>query len=551
MFRGFPPYEAIRIPLAWAATLLLSGPSNPVDARDGPCVHLLGIRSAMRALLQRGEGHPRVRPASFDGWRLPLFLLVLCAIPATLLHADDGVVGHGVPLELLWIAVVLVAARASNLIERLGQPAVLGELLVGVLLGNLVLFGLPGLDQIRDASILQFLAELGVIVLLFQIGLESNIAELRRVGFRALTVAVVGLVAPFVLGAYLVGPVLMPGQSVHTYLFMGAALTATSVGITARVFRDLGKLHLPEAKIVLGAAVIDDVLGLALLAVISALVTAGSISSLAILWILAKSLLFLVGAVVVGQASAPILGLLFSRIQSGAGAKLTLALSLALVMSYVAGVVGLAPIVGAFAAGLVLDPVHFRTFEPPALTLAVAGTLDAADPETRSRVRRVLDHYAHRHVEDLIEPIGHFLVPIFFVLTGMAVSLETLLDLPVLLVALALTVVAFLGKLASGLAAGPGVRKGVVGLGMVPRGEVGLIFVAIGRGLGVVSDEVFSVIVLVVVFTTLLTPPLLSRLLREAPDRPLPPILPDGARTPAPGRPRAGGRPSRVSAGRP
>jgi Kef-type K+ transport system membrane component KefB len=459
------------------------------------------------------------------GKRTTLLAVVLGLLLAGPLHGDSGV-GHAVPLELLWIAVVLVAARFSNLIERFGQPSVLGELLIGILLGNLVLFGLPDLDHIRDATILQFLAELGVIVLLFQIGLESNIAELRRVGMRAVAVGFLGLVVPFVLGAYLVGPLLLPGQSQHTYLFMGAALTATSVGITARVFRDLGKLHLPEAKIVLGAAVIDDVLGLALLAVISALVTAGTVSSGVVLWILAKSLLFLVGAVVVGQASAPLLGRLFSSVQAGAGAKLTLALSAALAMAYLAGVVGLAPIVGAFAAGLVLDPVHFRSFERPAVARAVSDSLSNADRETRIRVRRVLAHYSHRHVEDLIEPIGHFLIPIFFVLTGMAVSLETLFDLPVLLVALALTLVAVLGKLVAGAAAGPGVKKMVVGLGMVPRGEVGLIFVSIGRGLGVVNDQVFSVIVLVVVFTTLLTPPLLCRLLQddaaEAPKKPRP-----------------------------
>jgi Kef-type K+ transport system membrane component KefB len=434
--------------------------------------------------------------------------------------ADAGA-GHHVPPELLWIPLVLLAARLASLTERWGQPAVLGELVMGVALGNLVLLGIPWLEPIRDDAILQFLAELGVIILLFQIGLESSLRQLRRVGGRALMVALIGVVVPFVLGAYLVGPVLLPGHDSHTYLFMGAALTATSVGITARVFRDLRMLHLPEAQIVLGAAVIDDILGLLILAVVSALVTAGAVSAGTIGVILAKSTLFLVGALLLGRRLAPVLSTIFSRIQSGAGMKLTLAISMALLFAYFAGLVGLAPIVGAFAAGLVLEPVYFRGFREPAIAIEVRESVADADPSIRRRVLQVIERHSHRHVEELVEPIGHILIPIFFVLTGMAVDLRTLFDGPVVLVALTLTVAAFLGKVVAGVAAGP-VRKWVVGWGMVPRGEVGLIFVTIGRSLGVVPDEVFSVVVLVVVFTTLVTPPMLAHLLRRG----VPPVSP-------------------------
>jgi Kef-type K+ transport system membrane component KefB len=443
----------------------------------------------------------------------PLLLLAVLALVAVPLHADAGP-AHGVPPELLWIPLVLLAARVSGLVERWGQPAVLGELLAGIVLGNLVLAGIDALEPMRDDAILAFLAELGVVVLLFQIGLESTLGQLRRVGGRALAVAAVGVVVPFLLGAWLVGPRLLPGHPPHAYLFMGAALTATSVGITARVFRDLGRLHLREAQMVLGAAVIDDVLGLVILAVISALVTAGSVGAGTVAVILAKAVLFLVGAVTLGRLAAQPLGSLFSRIQNGAGMKLTLAISIALVFAYVAGLVGLAPIVGAFAAGLVLEPVHFRGFREPEMVADVRAELASVEPETRARIQHRIDHHSHRHVEELVEPIGHFLVPIFFVLTGFMVNLRTLADLPVLGVALALTVVAVAGKLVSGLVAGP-VRRSLVGWGMVPRGEVGLIFATIGRGLGVVGEEVFTVIVLVVIFTTLLTPPVLGWILRR------------------------------------
>lgn len=401
-------------------------------------------------------------------------------------HTGGGEGGHGVSATtFLWIAIVLVAAKFSSLIERFGQPAVLGELLTGVVIGNLGLLGFHMFESIGHDPIIAFLAELGVVILLFQIGLESNIKKLSAVGWRAFLVACVGVIAPFVLGVYLVGPWLLPGLSSNTYLFLGAALTATSVGITARVFRDLKKMELPEAQIVLGAAVIDDVLGLIILAVVSAIVTIGAISLGAIGLIAGKAILFLVGSIVIGQILAPRLGQLFSRIHDGSGMKLTLALGFGLVLAWLAGFIGLAPIIGAFAAGLVLDPIHFRFFK------------------------------TKQHVEDLIEPLGHFLIPIFFVVTGIGVNLETLFNLPILMVALGITAVAFIGKIVSGLVAGP-VRKSIVGWGMVPRGEVGLIFAAIGRSLGVVSDDIFSVIVIMVILTTVVPPIVLTWLLRSS-----------------------------------
>ncbi|HYE22784.1 MAG TPA: cation:proton antiporter [Verrucomicrobiae bacterium] len=422
-------------------------------------------------------------------FQILMVLVLIAAVPTTMFAATEaaGDPGetHSILPTLLWIAVFLIAAKLSSLVEKIGQPSVLGELVIGVVLGNLTLLGIHWLDGARSDAFIPFLAELGVIILLFQVGLESNIAQMRRVGTRAFLVAIIGVVAPFALGTYIVGPWLLPGLSANAYLFLGAALTATSVGITARVFRDLGKLQLPEAQIVLGAAVIDDVMGLVILAVISAIVTVGAISVGGVVWILAKAILFLVGSIVLGQLLAPRLGKWFSRIHTGVGMKFTLAIGFALLFSYAAGKIGLAPIVGAFAAGLVLDPVHFKFFDKPDV-----------------------------HVEELIEPVALFLVPLFFVWTGFSVNLQTLFDPRILAVATVITVVAFIGKYVSGFAAGH-VNKNLVGFGMVPRGEVGLIFATIGRSLGVVNDEIFSVIVIMVILTTLLTPPILTLILKR------------------------------------
>jgi Kef-type K+ transport system membrane component KefB len=450
-----------------------------------------------------------------------LFLIILAVfLLGPTAFGSEGAresVGHGASTAqtFLWIAVILVVAKISGLVEKAGQPSVLGELVAGVILGNLALLGIYFFDPIKTNEIIRFLAELGVVILLFQIGLESNVREIRKVGVSALFVALIGVIVPFVLGAFVVGPWLLPDASINLYIFLGATLTATSVGITARVFQDLGQVKLKECKIILSAAVLDDVFGLIILAVVSALVTTGAISLLSISLITGKALLFLVGAIFVGQLLAEQLGKLFSKISTGSGMKFALALAFGLVFAYYAQVIGLAPIVGAFAAGLVLDPVHFRFFKKPAIAQAIEDQIDSIPEKNRQDIKATLDEHTEKHVEDLIEPLSHFVVPIFFVVTGMDVTLAALFNPPLLLVALGVTIAAIIGKVVAGLAAGKGVNKWIVGFGMVPRGEVGLIFAAIGRSLGVINDEVFSMLVIVVILTTLLTPPILAHLLKK------------------------------------
>lgn len=418
-------------------------------------------------------------------------------------------------MTLLFIAIMLLAAKLSSLVERIGQPAVLGEMLIGLVLGNLALAGITIFEPIKENEIIHFMAELGVIILLFQVGLESNVRDMSRVGVAAFAVAVVGVVLPMALGAYLVGPLLLPGLSTNAYLFLGSILAATSVGITARVFRDLGTLQSREAQIVLGAAVIDDVLGLIVLAVVSAIVTVGSVSLLDVGRIIGTAVLFLAGAIVIGQIVATQLGRGLALINTGTGMKLTLALAFCLVCAYLAELVGLAPIVGAFAAGLVLDAVHFHSFDKPRFVKDVEEATAGAGPQVKAKVDKVIDHYTDKHVEELIEPVGTLLVPLFFVLTGMRVSLASLFDVQILLLALGLTVAAFAGKIAAGLAAGK-VNKWIVGWGMVPRGEVGLIFAATGLSLGVLDERIFSMVVIVIMLTTLLTPPILTIVVRRS-----------------------------------
>jgi Kef-type K+ transport system membrane component KefB len=440
---------------------------------------------------------------------------VIRILPLLLLTTPAHAAGAGVVGEnLLWLALILLAARLfAPLAQKLGFPAVLGELLLGVALGNLSLFGLHYFDSVAKDPIIAFIAELGVIVLLLQIGLETRLADLVRVGGRAAAVAAIGIAAPFALGAFLVGPLLLPGQSQNAYLFLGATLAATSVGITGRVFRDLGKLDSREARIVLGAAVIDDVLGLVILAVVSGLVQSGKISLPDTALIVAEAGLFLGGSIWIGRLIAPHSSRWLARLDAGPSMLFAQVLATGLFLAWLAHAIGLAPIIGAFAAGLLFEPVFLRHFETPRIVQEAAPLLP--EGEQGRSLRALMEKHARHQHESMIEPIGYFFVPVFFVLTGMQVDLRTLADPTLVAIALGVTLAAVAGKLAAGFAAGRGVSPWVVGWGMVPRGEVGLIFAVAGRQLGVLDEALFSVIVIMVILTTLLTPPILTALLHR------------------------------------
>jgi Kef-type K+ transport system membrane component KefB len=424
---------------------------------------------------------------------LLLVVLVVAARPA--LGAKDG---HGDPVAFLVVAlaVVLLAAKlGGDLATRVRQPAVVGELVMGVLLGNLAFLGVPWLEQLKHDPTVDMLARLGVLILLFEVGLESTVPEMLRVGGSALMVALVGVAVPMALG-WAVGALLLPEASGYVHAFLGATLCATSVGITARVLQDLGRSQTREARVILGAAVIDDVLGLVVLAVVTGVIAAadhgGTVSITTLGLLVLKAGVFLAVSLALGVWLSPKVFSLASRLQAR-GVLLALGLSFCFLLSWLADRIGLAPIVGAFAAGLILEDVNYRDF---------------------------VDRGEH-DLAELIRPISAFLVPVFFVVMGMRTDLRALANPTVLGLAAALTVAAVAGKQACGLGVlSPDVDRVTVGLGMIPRGEVGLIFANAGLSLTldgkpVVSPELFSALVMMVIATTLITPPALAWRLRR------------------------------------
>ena len=400
---------------------------------------------------------------------------------------------HADPIAplILSLALILVAAKiGGHLAAKTGQPHVLGELGVGVLLGNLSLTGYSGLDHLRTDASLDMLARLGVIVLMFQIGLESTVRQMMKVGLSSLLVATFGVLGPFALG-WGVGIWLLPDAGMYAHIFLGAALTATSVGISARVLQDLGKSQTTEARIILGASVIDDVQGLIVLAAVIGAVEAanvgGSLSNTAVVWLVVKASVFLFGSLALGVYLSPKLFTLASRLDAS-GVLLAVGLAYCFTLAWLADRAGLAPIVGAFAAGLILEDPDYKMFV--------------------ARGEHPLGH--------LIEPVASFLVPIFFVVMGARTDLRVFADSRVLVLAAALTAAAVAGKQMCALGVvGRGLDRLSVGIGMIPRGEVGLIFANIGLtlvvgGQPVITQGIFSALVVMVMVTTVMTPPALK-----------------------------------------
>lgn len=436
------------------------------------------------------------------------------------MHGESGH-GHSEQLffavTLLFIVLMVLAGRAGAIVQRRGLPAVLGELLAGITLFNVAMMaGFTRIVDLRDSSLVEFFAFVGVVLLLFKTGLKESLEEMMEVGIRSIIVATVGVVLPFV-GGYAVSTMLFPEAPTVTHVFIGATLVATSVGITAKMFEDLNYDGLTK-RLVIGAAVVDDVIGLIVLAVVSVIAAGGNVSAELVAKTTGGAVAFLVVSVAVGVLVAPLVGKFLSRIHTGVGMKQAMALLFCATFAWAAmATVELEPIVGAFAAGLVLTHVHFKDFDLSNQVTLLERWMDKL-PSDQLRLWNEMDQQKRlkedSHVEHLIEGVARFFVPVFFVHTGMGVNVAVFGDLNTVITATAIAVVAILGKLACGLVAGKA-NKAVTGWAMVARGEVGLVFATLGHDKGVFSDQIFAVAVTVVVITTFVPPIILPRLVRR------------------------------------
>ncbi len=431
--------------------------------------------------------------------------------PFLLAQASEASEAQTGPIILAGVLLSLVVIYLSSKLigefcARINLPPVLGELIGGVIVGvsalNLLVFpegGSNGTDafiikflestaglspelapSVADAisEIISVLSEIGVIILLFEIGLESDLAELIRVGPQAAVVAVVGVAVPFAAGT--AGLIALFGVPTVPAIFAGAALTATSIGITAKVLAEIQQLSSKEGQIIIGAAVLDDILGIIVLAVVASLAKTGEIQISNIVYLIVGAAVFLIGSILLGRFLSPYFVALVDRMQTR-GQLLITSLIFVFVLSYIGAVIQLEAILGAFAAGLVLA-------------------------ETEKQ----------KELEEQVLPIADMLVPIFFVVVGAKTDVSVLNPFDPnnregLIMATFLVVVAILGKTVTGLTVfgQPGINRLAIGVGMVPRGEVGLVFAGVGSSLEILSKPLEAAIIVMVILTTFLAPPLL------------------------------------------
>jgi Kef-type K+ transport system membrane component KefB len=468
-----------------------------------------------------------------------LFLLFIIALLPSAAAAFQFHVSHSDPIApvILGVTGILFVALIGRFSARkLGFPSVLGELLMGILVGNIAYYfqfdlimvlregpaifdtmenllqgeslelaylnavgvdstwhvldllrGPHGNELLQVAHTVDVFSRYGIIFLLFLVGLDTSIDEMRQVGPDSGRVAIIGVLLPFLLGL-LASMLLIENVEFHTSLFLGATLAATSVGITAMVLQEMNMQQSETARIILGAAVFDDVLGLLMLAIVSGIVVTGSVDLINIAMIIVMATLFLLAAVYLGPFFIRLIVRLFRRLDL-IEAKMFVSYLFVMALAWMANLSGLATIIGAFTAGLILHDAYFERWDN--------------------------DRDCPICIKDLIMPLEVILVPIFFVLMGIQVKLETFLQPGVMVLAAGLLAAAIVGKVVSGFGAFGVNNRWAIGVGMMPRGEVGLIFAAIGKSLGVLDDALFSAVVLMVVVTTLVSPPLLKYCLRH------------------------------------
>ena len=379
-----------------------------------------------------------------------------------------------IQLLLVLAAVLLTTRSLSALAEKIGQPAILGELVGGILLGASAL----GILDPNEVAI-HTLAQLGLLILLFEIGLATDLRSLAREGGTATVVAVVGVVLPFAIGFAALSAM---GVGQLAAIVCAAALTATSIGISTRVLAELGFLHTAEGRVVLAAAVLDDIIGLVILSVIATFAAGVAITTTGIVRTAAVAFGFVVVSLLVGSYVVPPLFRAAKALRSPTTIAVT-ALVFAFAMAALAGLLGSAVIVGAFVAGVLLNGIPERN-----------------------------------EVLEFAAPIGTLLTPIFFASVGASVDLRALVEPRTLLITVVLLAAGVVGKL---IAAYVPIwfkgNKALIGTAMLPRGEVELIVAQTGLAIGALDASLFGAITIMVVLTTLLSPPLIKAVARRDP----------------------------------
>lgn len=409
---------------------------------------------------------------------------------------------------LLVLALIIGGAYLSRIVRKIKLPSVVGELVIGMLIALLAHYKISFWPEVINQPSLALFAEIGSILLLFEIGLESDLDSFTVVGKHGLGAALMGIIIPFGLGAVVVAALIFKSSDLKLSLFLGATLAATSTGISVRVFKDLGILANPACQIVLAASIIDDVLGLIILAIVSGLAVEGSLNLTNILGILLHVIIFFSLTLIVARKISPWLLSWIFKINNEESLVVAIMLASCLFWAWFAAEIGLAAIIGAFMAGIILDKVSFRQTQQPFWYQKLIDLSNSSHNEFTQPVieEQIIAKHQQRRLVDLLQPLNYIFVPIFFVYAGMQIDLAIVANWQTLGLGLALSLAAIGGKLVCGVGLPKTINRWIVGWGMVPRGEIGLIFALTGRQLGVFNQTDFAAVMLMVIITSLLTP---------------------------------------------
>ena len=425
---------------------------------------------------------------------MPLFFILLIIAPLTYATTEQQVATHTESYIILWFGFLVIASILSLAVHRFKQSAILGQITIGMIIAVLAHYQVGFFYDFSHSPDIKLIAELGSIFLLFEIGLESDINEIKTCSKAAFNVAIIGVVLPFALGYFIVAPYILKSNNDTLAFFIGSILAVTSTSISVSVFKELKILRIKACQIVLAASVIDDIAGLILLSLVSAIAINGHVNWLELLYLSGQVTAFLLFCIILGKFVLP--KLIIPNLKFIAVGKNITTFTLigtCLILAWLAGYFGLAPIIGAFFAGLMLNSKNF--IDSNLLT-----------------ERKYFNHTHNLHLTNLVTPFGRVLAPIFFIYAGMQVDLVAAFKLYTIVIAILISIIAIIGKAFCGIFLSRGINKLIVGFGMVPRGEIGIIFAITGLNLKIIDNDIFAALLLMVVITSVITPIMLNKI---------------------------------------
>ncbi len=414
------------------------------------------------------------------------------------------------PAIYLWLALSIFMSRSLAIVKKIGLPLVTSEIFAGIILGNLHYVGISTFSGMEHNEIIQFLAQIGAMILMFEIGLETQLEDITSKLGTGTKIALYGTILTFA-GGYLASQYLYPSSGNSSYILIGLICAATATGISGKVFKELKVLDSIEVKTVLSASLIDEVISILCFAILSGLMVTGIFSVHELVISSVKTALFFLISIGIGSRITPLITKLSIKIHSGINMKIGILFMICTFYTWLASQLGLAPVIGAFIAGIIIKPQDFQNFSQAKFLRDFKQIAQHTNDENaRLQIIKTVNTYQLKSLDELVKPLSNIFVPIFFTYIGLILNLPDLLNIKIFSLAILLIIVSLLGRIIGGLSNSKNLNILVIGLGMTPIGEAGLIFAITGQQLGILSNDILSAVIVALVIITILVPILLK-----------------------------------------